>query len=90
MAPSGWQAGIPAAILGRKMEFAFRFDRYRRSFLSARTAGTGKTSWTQALFRNARRIDPLAPHHLAQSLGLRAFQKDCPVATSTVRSSSTA
>ena len=59
--PSGWQNGIPAAILGRKMEAAFRFDGYRRSFLSTRTAGTGKTSWNQALFLNSRRIDPLAP-----------------------------
>ena len=43
------------------MEAAFRFDRYRRSLLSTRTAGTGKTSWNQALFLNSRRIDPLAP-----------------------------
>ena len=60
MAPNGSRNGIPAAILGRRMEFAFRFDRYRRSFLSTRTAGTGKTSWNQALFLNSRRIDPLA------------------------------
>jgi hypothetical protein len=64
--PSGCQNGLPAAILGRKMESACRFDRYRRSFLSTR------------------------PHHPAQSLGLRAFPKDCPAATFTVRSSSTA
>jgi hypothetical protein len=59
--PRGWQNGIPAAILGCKMESAFRFDRYRRSLLSTSTGGAGKTSWTQALFPNARRIDPLAP-----------------------------
>ena len=58
--PSGWQNGIPAAILGRKMEAAFRFDRHRLSLLSTSIGGTGKTSWNQALFLNSRRIDPLA------------------------------
>ena len=57
MAPNGSRNGIPAAILGRRMEFAFRFDRHRLSLLSTRSGGTGKTSWTQALFPNARRID---------------------------------